>query len=345
MDRHNSAYLVKSAQTPWESQCMLAVDGGTMVSGVADALTMQQQNENLQNAAGHVPWVFPPEALPAGSDTNTQAWHIVREFLSSICVTHEHLDHIWGFVLNSAGFSETKPKILAGMTDCVDALKRHVFNGLIWPNLTNEGIQPANYITLHRFEPTKFTSGLARNLEVAAYAISHGSHAERQRRMSLPPAQFMSFSNTSSYESTAYFIRDCITNKVLLMWGDVEPDMISITPRNAHVWAMASRFFADGLLVAVFIECSFLSSHQDKLLFGHLTPKYLVLELQNLASRLPEGPQRSLPGLHVILTHIKDSTSGPSPAPAILDEVRTLAAEANLECIISLATPGASYSF
>jgi cAMP phosphodiesterase len=314
---------------------MLAVDGGTMVSGVEDVLN-SQQSEGEE--------IFPSQVLPSQSDVKAQAWYVVREFLASICVTHEHLDHIWGFVLNSAAFSETKPKILAGMADCIDTLAHHVFNGLIWPNLTNEGIQPAGYITLNRLEPKKFTGGLATNLEVAAYAVSHGSHAEKQRRMSLPPAKYMSFSNTSSYESTAYFIRDTLTGKVILMWGDVEPDHISLTPRNAHVWFTASEFFQSGLLVAIFIECSFQSSHQDKLLFGHLTPKYLMMELSTFASRLPES-LRLLPGLHIILTHIKDSPSGPFPGPAILDEVRALAKRSGFECTISLAVPGASYTF
>jgi hypothetical protein len=43
------------------------------------------------------------------------------------------------------------------------------------------------------------------------------------------------------------------------------------------------------LLKAIFLECSFVTSHPDELLFGHLTPKYVIEELQVLANFVAGG--------------------------------------------------------
>lgn len=90
--------------------------------------------------------------------------------------------------------------------------------------------------------------------------------------------------NVCVVDSTAYFVRDSETGKELLFFGDVEPDSISLHPRNQYIWAEAARKLALGKLRGIFIECSYDDSQPDAYLFGHLCPRHLIAELQTLAT-------------------------------------------------------------
>lgn len=89
-------------------------------------------------------------------------------------------------------------------------------------------------------------------------------------------------------DSTAFFIRADKTGKEILIFGDVEPDSISLLPRTHFVWSEAATKIVNGLLTGVFIECSYNDSQDDKVLFGHLAPRHLIQELQNLADLVVE---------------------------------------------------------
>jgi cAMP phosphodiesterase len=317
---------------------LVAIDAGTLISGIIDILVDQEDHGQHKTSAHHI--VFPRDILPYSLPT-ANAFHIVSTYLGSICITHEHLDHISGVVLNSAGFSDKHPKILAALPDCINKLTTHIFNGSIWPNLTNEGIQPANYLLLNRLEPNQSNSDLCKDLVITPCPISHGSHAEQQRRMSSPGLH-----KWSTYDSTAYFLEDNVTGKVLLVWGDVEPDAISFTPRNASVWEKAAHYIRqDRALVGIMIECSFTTPQADRLLFGHMTPKYLVSELCYLASM---NAQEDLSDITVIITHVKEDLTciDPEQAPRklIFQDVKHLASKAGLKCKFIVGTPGLSLS-
>jgi elongation factor 1-gamma len=94
-------------------------------------------------------------------------------------------------------------------------------------------------------------------------------------------------------DSTAYFIRTESTHstpcKEVLIFGDVEPDSISLSPRTAHVWAEAAPKIASGILTGIFIECSYTNAQGDAVLYGHLAPRHLLEELQNLAGMVKEA--------------------------------------------------------
>jgi len=85
------------------------------------------------------------------------------------------------------------------------------------------------------------------------------------------------------YDSSVYFIRDIATGCEVLIFGDVEPDSISLSPRNLQVWAEAAPKIASGQLGGIFIECSYDDSQSDDTLFGHLAPRFLIEELKVLA--------------------------------------------------------------
>jgi 3',5'-cyclic-nucleotide phosphodiesterase len=85
------------------------------------------------------------------------------------------------------------------------------------------------------------------------------------------------------YDSSAYFIRDVTTGREILVFGDVEPDSISLSPRNQQVWAEAAPKIASGKLVAIFLECSYDDSQSVDRLFGHLAPRFIAEEMATLA--------------------------------------------------------------
>jgi len=90
-------------------------------------------------------------------------------------------------------------------------------------------------------------------------------------------------------DSTAFFVRDTETNREVLIFGDVEPDSISLSPRNFIIWQEAARKIAHGVLGGIFIECSYDDSQADAVLFGHLNPKHLIAELQALAAMVVDA--------------------------------------------------------
>jgi cAMP phosphodiesterase len=73
------------------------------------------------------------------ASARANALHVVREHISTYLITHPHLDHVSGFVINTAAFHNTsRPKRLAALPFTVNAIKTHIFNNIIWPNLTDE---------------------------------------------------------------------------------------------------------------------------------------------------------------------------------------------------------------
>ena len=87
-------------------------------------------------------------------------------------------------------------------------------------------------------------------------------------------------------DSSAFFIRNDANGDEILVFGDVEPDALSMLPRNQAVWDDAAARIARGTLRAIFIECSYDDSVRDQDLYGHLCPRHLVAELAVLAEKV-----------------------------------------------------------
>lgn len=317
----------------------------------------------------------PSTTLPTGpfaglafphASARANAVHVVREYVSTYLITHPHLDHLSGFVINTAAFHNTsRPKRLAALPFTVNAIKTHLFNDVIWPNLTDED-GGVGFVTFQRLaEGGNIALGVGRGsgyievcdgLEVRGFRVSHGhcmkglDHVHRGSSSAAPPptpglggpagfaaetprrassalfdaggppnghARSLSISAVSQpgtpglggqggvthciVDSTAFFVRAEATGREILVFGDVEPDALSLSPRNAAVWAEAAPKVAAGILAGVFIECSYSDAQGDAVLFGHLAPRHLVGELGVLAemverereAREREGRERS----------------------------------------------------
>lgn len=92
----------------------------------------------------------------------------------------------------------------------------------------------------------------------------------------------------TTVESSAFFLREQRTGNEVIVFGDVEPDSVSLEPHNKRVWETAASKVAVGSLRAIFIECSYNDDIDDAYLYGHLCPRHLVAELSVLASKVME---------------------------------------------------------
>lgn len=286
------------------------------------------------------------------------ALHVVREHVSTYLITHPHLDHLSGFVINTAAFHNTsRPKRLAALPFTVNAIKNHIFNNIIWPNLTDEdgGVGLVTFQRLAEGGNIALGEGSSRGyievcdgLGVKGFKVSHGhcmqgpGHVHRGSNANLletsgPPqpsnqidgqdGRSMSFSiatqsapGTPGYtgntdpgrrasgatvpqpqqssqdhcviDSTAYFIRTESTlttpKREILIFGDVEPDSLSLSPRTSQIWAEAAPKIAKGILTGIFIEVSYTNAQADAVLFGHIAPRHLLEELSVLADMVRE---------------------------------------------------------
>ncbi|KAH0543238.1 hypothetical protein FGG08_002402 [Glutinoglossum americanum] len=263
---------------------------------------------------------FPHESARAN------AAFITREMVSTYLITHPHLDHISGFVVNTASLQETsRPKRVAALPSTIDAIKRHIFNDIIWPNLSDEngGVGLITYTRLTEAGNAALEVGESRGyvevcdgLSVKSWSISHGhcmkAHSHRGSSAGLhtemsaattaaaareplspgPDSDRLMAARTHTlekpcvYDSTAFFIKDVASGREVLIFGDVEPDSLSLSPRTASVWAEAASKIASGMLAGIFIECSFDDSQSDQTLFGHLAPRHLIEELKVLAGKV-----------------------------------------------------------
>ena len=253
------------------------------------------------------------------------AAYFMRNLISTYLITHPHLDHISGFAINTASFQHTsRPKRIAALPATIDAIKNHIFNDVIWPNMSDEdgGVGFVSYMRLVEGGNIQFGDGESRGyievcdgLAAKCWSVSHGqcmrkhrSHRSgsgstheafneaMSRRASQHATTPTNLQHSQSYghpsdmmrpiDSSAFFLRDDHTGHEILIFGDVEPDSLSLSPRNGQVWSDAASKFTTGVLTGVLIECSYDDSQSDETLFGHLAPRHLIAELKDLADKV-----------------------------------------------------------
>ena len=255
----------------------------------------------------------------------SNAAYFMRNLISTYLITHPHLDHISGFAINTASFQHTsRPKRIAALPSTIDAIKTHVFNDVIWPNMSDEdgGVGFVSYMRLVEGGNIQFGDGENRGyievcdgLAAKCWSVSHGQCMRKRRshvsgsgstheafneaisrRASQHAATPTNLQHSQSYghpsdmmrpiDSSAFFLRDDHTGLEVLIFGDVEPDSLSLSPRNGQVWSDAASKFTTGVLTGVLIECSYDDSQSDETLFGHLAPRHVIAELKDLAEKV-----------------------------------------------------------
>lgn len=169
----------------------MAVDAGVHLGAITKILEETQPPDLGKTHDLALPYVLqtgPFAGLKVhSSSAKTNAARIQGDLIDTYLITHPHLDHISGFVINTAGLAGPRRKKLAGLPGTIQALKTHIFNNIIWPNLSDEdhGAGLFTYLRLNEGGSLamgnidgylEFNEGLA----VKVWSVSHGHNIERQ---------------------------------------------------------------------------------------------------------------------------------------------------------------------
>lgn len=293
-------------------------------NGHGQATPSQHADANIPSPRLLTTGPFADLEIPFDSVKGNAAY-FMRNLISTYLITHPHLDHISGFAINTASFQHTsRPKRIAALPSTIDAIKNHIFNDVIWPNMSDEdgGVGFVSYMRLVEGGNIQFGDGESRGyievcdgLAAKCWSVSHGqcmrkhrSHGSgsgntheafneaMSRRASQHAVTPTNLQHSQSYghpsdmmrpiDSSAFFLRDDHTGYEVLIFGDVEPDSLSLSPRNSQVWSDAASKITAGLLTGILIECSYDDSQSDDTLFGHLAPRHLIAELKDLANKV-----------------------------------------------------------
>jgi 3',5'-cyclic-nucleotide phosphodiesterase len=249
LDESNlSAYLVSSAG----SSNFICLDAGTVYSG----LTVARKKGSIQKTEP----VF------------------LKENIKGYFISHGHLDHVAGLILNSP---EDSKKPIYALPEVLDVFKVNYFTRNAWANFGSEGEAPIlnkyRYVPL---VPKAIISAEETDLKVQAFELSH----------------------VNPYKSTAFLVSN--TAGALLYLGDTGADSIEKSTDLKNLWQEMAPLIRAKQLKAIFIEVSFPNSQADDQLFGHLNPRLFVKEMKVLASFT--GIE-ALRGLSVVITHRKPS--------------------------------------
>lgn len=168
----------------------MAVDAGVHLGAITRILEDTQPpdlGETDELALPHVLRSGPFSGMTVHSaSAKTNAAKIHADLIDTYLITHPHLDHISAFVINTAGLSGPRRKKLAGLPGTIQALKTHIFNNIIWPNLSDEdhGAGLFTYLRLNEGgSPAmgnvdgylEFNEGLA----IKVWSVSHGHNIEK----------------------------------------------------------------------------------------------------------------------------------------------------------------------
>lgn len=261
-------------------------------------------------------------------------------------ITHAHLDHISSLVV-SAGTMGGDRKFIYGSPQTLKDLET-IFSGRTWPKLAgydeDDPVSRLIYRALHADGKYKSVS---QDVSVRSMTVSHGESG-----------------SGGVYESLCFFVKHIPSRHEFIFFGDVEPDSISMKPRNVNVWRAAAPKIPHDLS-AIFIECSYPAGRPTETLYGHLSPDHLAQEMLNLATEVvlardssrkrggrvrkrqkrdmtsPEVLYSALAGLRVYLMHCKETFSSDRPINHVIrDQCRDLLKPHNLGVEVLTADQG-----
>jgi len=217
-------------------------------------------------------WDF---VVPAGSNATREGY--VYQNIKAYLLTHAHLDHTAAHYLNGPVDIYGGKKPIMGIQSTIDNISSGIYNWKTW----------ADFVALGYYEYAVLTPGVetpipGTSMAVEAFVVSHGA----------------------PYESTAFLVRS--GDYYVLYFGDVGPEGVEQTGLITAVWERVAPLIADGSLLGMFLEISFAEGRPDSLLFGHLTPSWMMAEMYTLAQLVDaEDPYGALAGFPVIVTHVK----------------------------------------
>jgi 3',5'-cyclic-nucleotide phosphodiesterase len=228
-------------------------------------------------------------ALPADT-TQSRVGYVLTTTIKGYLISHSHLDHVAGLIIASP---DDSPKPIYALPSVTADLVETYFNWTAWPNLTDRGKAPLKKYAIEDLAPGVTTPLKDTAMTVTAYPLSHGG-----------------------MESTAFLLES--DGEGILCFGDTGPDAVQKVTRLYDVWTALADRVKQKRLKAIMIEASYTSDRPDNLLFGHLTPRWLLDTLHDL-DRQAGG--NALKGLPVVVSHIKYSLTKEQPQKQMLQEL------------------------
>ncbi|RKR84971.1 3',5'-cyclic-nucleotide phosphodiesterase [Mucilaginibacter gracilis] len=258
-----SAYMV----APTGSNNYACMDAGTLQAGLEKA---------VKNHVFTVP-----------ADT------VLKRYIKGYFISHAHLDHVAGMIINSP---DDAAKKVYGLKYTLDVLRDNYFTWKNWANFGSDGDKPVlnkyHYTPLNPGEKTPIDNT---TMSVQAFVLSHGN----------------------PYQSTAFLVES--NGSYILYLGDTGADEIEKSDKLRQLWQYIAPLVKAKTLKAIMIEVSFANQQPDKSLFGHLTPRLLMNEMAVLSTLA--GPN-AVEGLPVVVTHLK-------PAGGHIADIKKQLAAAN----------------
>ncbi|HEY0611787.1 MAG TPA: 3',5'-cyclic-nucleotide phosphodiesterase [Chitinophaga sp.] len=203
---------------------------------------------------------------------------VLRQYIKGYFISHAHLDHLAGMIINSP---EDSAKNIYGLPYCLDIIRDKYFSWKSWANFADEGETPL----LKKYHYYPLTPGTPTAIPQTAMSV-----------------QAFPLSHSAPYQSTAFLVNH--QQQYLLYLGDTGADSIEQSDKLRLLWQAVAPLVKSHQLKAIFIEVSFPDAQPLKQLFGHLTPALLMQEMKTLGSF---SGTDALKGLPVVITHIKPS--------------------------------------
>ena len=236
---------------------------------------------------------FANVTVPADSP-QSRVGYMLTNAIKGYLISHAHLDHVAGLIVASP--DDSKKPIYALPSVGIDLVETY-FNWRAWPNFSDRGKAPQlKKYTIAELAPGVATPLADTAMTVTAFPLAHGG-----------------------VESTAFLLES--GGDGILCFGDTGPDAVEKGTRLADVWAAVAERVKQKRLKAIVIEVSYTSDRPDNLLFGHLTPRWLMEELRKLDG-LAGG--KALKDLPVVVSHIKYSLTKEQPQRQLLQELEAV---------------------
>ena len=201
---------------------------------------------------------------------------VLKKDIKGYLISHPHLDHIAGLIINSPADSS---KNIYALPFCLSTIEDKYFTWESWANFGDEGEKPLlkkyHYVPLSEDSETALSNT---KMFVHPFELSHAK----------------------PNKSTAFLVR--YDSSYLLYLGDTGADTIEQSNKLNKLWQYIAPIILKNQLKAIFIEVSFPDEQPTSKLFGHLTPALFYSEMQKLAALSNSKNLRTIP---IIITHIK----------------------------------------
>lgn len=247
LDESNlSAYML----APMGSENYICLDAGTVYAGIVKAISKGIFKVDAEN--------------------------ILKNNIKAYLISHAHLDHVSGLILNAPADIQ---KTIYTSDYVIDIFTKNYFTWQSWANFTDRGEKPQ--LNTYHFEtliPHKEMAILNTELCVTSFSLSH-----------LKP-----------YKSQAFLIRH--QNNYMLYIGDTGADEIEKSVDLNALWKNVAPLIKLKQLKAIFIEVSYPNSQPNTKLFGHLKPELFYNEMNALAKLTSIHELENFP---IIITHRK----------------------------------------